>query len=247
MGRFSIIIPTLQKNLKVLNMLVSELVDDETVGEVIIIDNSLKGVEFNSEKVRVITPKENLYVNPSWNLGVKSAKYEYIGILNDDILMPKNLCQQVMQILKDGSVTGLIGAKSDSLVYTSEEEFNSYPEDCDINLEKQEDDLYISHWGIAIFGLKNSYFEIPENIKIYCGDNYLIHMNAQKGNTCYQLSNCSIKHLGELSSGAENLTPIKIQDVYDYAKIDKRFKQHSWYRKKPNLLQRIFSIITKKQ
>ena len=89
----SVIIPTLQKSVETLNNLVKELVTDESVKEILIIDNSLKGYKFNSEKVRVIIPKENLFVNPSWNLGVKEAKYEYICIANDDIKIGNNFCK----------------------------------------------------------------------------------------------------------------------------------------------------------
>ena len=83
--KISIIIPTLQKDINILNQLVSEMDLDEYVGEIIIIDNSLKGYSYNSSKIRVITPEQNLYVNQAWNLGIENAKYNVFGILNDDI------------------------------------------------------------------------------------------------------------------------------------------------------------------
>ena len=70
----SIVIPTLQKNKEILYNLIDSLDTDKSVGEIIIIDNSLKGIEYISQKVKVITPEENLFVNPSWNLGVKEAR-----------------------------------------------------------------------------------------------------------------------------------------------------------------------------
>ena len=68
---FSIVIPTLQKDTMILKMLLDELNQDQTVGEIILIDNSLQGFEYNSDKLRIIIPNENLFVNPSWNLGVE--------------------------------------------------------------------------------------------------------------------------------------------------------------------------------
>ena len=62
----SIVIPTLQKDTKILKMLLDELNQDQTVGEIILIDNSLQGFEYNSDKLRIIVPNENLFVNPSW-------------------------------------------------------------------------------------------------------------------------------------------------------------------------------------
>ena len=66
--QLSVIIPTLQKDINTLNNLVSILVTDEVVNEVIVIDNSLKGYIFDNEKVKVIIPDKNLFVNPSWNM-----------------------------------------------------------------------------------------------------------------------------------------------------------------------------------
>ena len=60
--------------------------------EIILIDNSLQGFEYNSDKLRIIIPNENLFVNPSWNLGVEKAKFDYVGILNDDIFQFGQLC-----------------------------------------------------------------------------------------------------------------------------------------------------------
>ena len=115
----SVIIPTLQKNVETLNNLVEELVTDESVKEILIIDNSLKGYKFNSEKVRVIIPKENLFVNPSWNLGVKEAKYEYICIANDDIKIGNNFCTKVVEKISDEH--GIIGMNKKFVIDTRDE------------------------------------------------------------------------------------------------------------------------------
>ena len=89
MDKLSIIIPTMQRNTKILDMLVSQLDKNNIIDEIIIIDNSLKGYSFDSSKISVHTPISNMYVNPSWNYGVKLAKSNYIGILNDDLLLPE--------------------------------------------------------------------------------------------------------------------------------------------------------------
>ncbi len=111
---FSIVIPTLQKDTKILKMLLDELSQDQTVGEIILIDNSLQGFEYNSDKLRIIIPNENLFVNPSWNLGVEKAKFDYVGILNDDILLPKNLVSDVYSFLQ-GENIGLVGIDKKSI------------------------------------------------------------------------------------------------------------------------------------
>ncbi len=78
MKKISVVIPTLQRDVETLNNLVSTLVNDAMVDEILIIDNSLQNYSFINEKVRVIVPQENLFVNPSWNLGVREARNEYV-------------------------------------------------------------------------------------------------------------------------------------------------------------------------
>lgn len=240
--KFSIVIPTLQKNVNILTKLIDELDCDDAIGEIIIIDNSRKGFNYNSDKIKVVTPRKNLFVNPSWNLGVKLSKYTFIGILNDDILIPKNLCKQILDKLISDDIVGLIGMKSEELICLEENKFGLYPEDSKINFVRQNDDLYLNHWGTTIFGRKENFYKIPERIKIYCGDNFLIHKNEINKKMNYQITNCNIKHCGSLSCGSENFSKIKQKDVYYYSKIDKRFKKHSWYSKFQNFSERIFSV-----
>ena len=49
----SIIIPTMQKDLDVLNKLLFELQESDVVGEVVVIDNSCKGFDTKFNKVKV--------------------------------------------------------------------------------------------------------------------------------------------------------------------------------------------------
>lgn len=70
----TVVIPTLQKNKEVLTKLIDSLDRDTSVTEILLIDNSLAGFKHSSKKLKVITPEANLYVNPSWNLGVENAK-----------------------------------------------------------------------------------------------------------------------------------------------------------------------------
>ena len=237
----SIIIPTLQKNTDILYKLLQELTEDNTIGEVIIIDNSLKGLNYTSDKVKVILPKKNLYVNQAWNLGIQHIKYEYFGILNDDILLPKNYCSQVYEFLKANNNAGLIGLDSSSVDHMPIENFSSYPPNSQLVFHPMENKLYTICWGSAIFGKKENYYEIPKSLKIWCGDNYLLKKNIDNKKICYEVKNTQIKHVKSLTCNNPVFDKIKQKDIDNYAKIDKQFKSHSSY-KKNSFIQKIFSI-----
>lgn len=65
------------------------------------------GFKHSSNKLTVITPEENLFVNPSWNLGVAKAKTEIVALLNDDIILPENYCGDVASSMS--SEMGIVG------------------------------------------------------------------------------------------------------------------------------------------
>ena len=56
------------------------------MGEIIIIDNAPTDFFYDNEKVVTLKQEENIYVNPSWNLGVEESDYDKFIIFNDDII-----------------------------------------------------------------------------------------------------------------------------------------------------------------
>ena len=210
----TVVIPTLQKNTKVLINLLSSLEKDNGVGEIIVIDNSLKGLDYSNSKLRVITPKENLYVNPSWNLGVKEAKSEIVALLNDDIAIADNFCSDVAN--KINPSMGIVGVNSEDCMVALDE-INENPENTNLIIEKTNYmDLY---FGIAMFFYKQNYYEIPDEIKIVYGDVWLVYNTRKNGKPTYRISNQKIYHLGSLSSSEKKFNPICDNDAKIYKKL----------------------------
>ena len=118
MKKLSVIIPTLQKNKNLLINLINSVANEDVVDEIILIDNSTNGFKLNCDKLRVIIPKENLYVNTSWNLGIKEAKNEIIALLNDDITIPGQFCTKVVERMYPE--IGIVGTDVDWVVTTTE-------------------------------------------------------------------------------------------------------------------------------
>lgn len=194
--KLSIIIPTLQKRPEFLYQLVNSLVKDDSVGEVIVIDNSTKGLDFNNEKVRVIIPQENLFVNRSWNLGVQESKYDYIGIFNDDICISEGFCSKIIE--KISNEIGVIGTNGYSMINKSYE-----PETITDNSFEIEEVPYTTfNYGVMLFLHKNNYYQIPEELKIFYGDDYLFVMNQKHKRKNYVIENLKMYHYGSLSSKA---------------------------------------------
>lgn len=206
--KLSIIIPTLQKSLEFLNQLLQTLANDTAVGEIIVIDNSTKGFEFNNEKVRVIIPETNLFVNPSWNLGVKEAKYDYLGILNDDICIPIDFCSKILEDITDDK--GIIGTNGYSMINKSYK-----PEQItDISYRLEETSFTTFNFGVMMFLHKNSFYEIPEDMKIFFGDDYLVFKNKKNKKKNYVIEDLKMYHYGSLSSKSFSNAVAKDASIY---------------------------------
>lgn len=219
MNKLSVVIPTLQKNKEFLDNLIKTLSTDESVTEIIVIDNSCTGYNFENEKLRVITPENNLYVNPSWNLGVKESKEEIVALLNDDIIIPKDFCKNVISQMN--SNMGCIGFAVDYIKETKEMMPN--PEIKQLQLEPVNERCM--HWGIAIFFYKSSYCEIPDELKIFCGDDWIFLQNKRNHKQNYHICGQNIYHYGSLSSNSKTLNPIGDNDRKLYRKLTRHWWQ----------------------
>ena len=213
MKPISVVIPTLQKNLELLLNLINVLEKDSNVDEIIIIDNSLKGLNYTSNKLKIIIPSTNLYVNPSWNLGVKSSVNENVAILNDDITIPENFCSNVFERFTDDM--GIVGYNIDFVKET--QELLPSPPKQDMNLIVIAN--MCSGWGVAIFFKKTNYIEIPDDLKIFYGDDWLIYQNKKRKKKIYSINGQKIYHYGSLSSASGSLNPIAKNDDALYKKL----------------------------
>lgn len=240
---FSIIIPTMQKDVEILNKLIFELDNSNLVDEILIIDNSTKGFLSNSKKVRVIVPKKNLFVNPAWNLGVREAKNKIVGIFNDDILLPLNFIEEVNNFIQKTPDFGIIGLDSTYMRNYEKKDFETYPNNSKLTFRPFKKTIYTEYFGSAFFIKKENYYEIPKNIKVWCGDNYLLKKNLDSNKINYEIIGAEIKHLKSMTVGNKKFEKICEKDVYNYAKINPEFKKHSHYKsKRKAFLRNIFSL-----
>ena len=166
MDKISVIIPTLQKNKEIFIKLLSSLEKDVSVSEIIVIDNSCRGLDFCSEKLKVIVPEANIFVNPAWNRGVREAREEIVALLNDDICIPDDFCSAVAKQMTP--TMGILGMARDFVQNISPSSpYYATPPPSAVHLEPAP---YIAYnYGIAMFFHKSAFVEIPDKILIWYG------------------------------------------------------------------------------
>ena len=90
--------------------------DHPLIGEIIIIDNAPHKTDqeiFKLEKVRYFAQTKNLYVNPSWNLGVELSNFDILCLYSDDVLFDINCLEEVYDKLTPEN--GVIGFHESSI------------------------------------------------------------------------------------------------------------------------------------
>lgn len=163
LGMFTVIIPTM--GVVDPTPWILKLGECPLVGEILVIDNSDGKLPTLTnaflKKIKVIYSGPNIYVNPAWNLGVKEAKFENIILANDDLLLDDitGLLTFISKNLRDREVIGL-----------------NPNQEWKYSLSGGH---YIGRgWGRFIAIKKSSYKPIPEELKVWYGDNLLILRNA---------------------------------------------------------------------
>ena len=213
MTKVSAIIPTLWKAKEFLDHLVDVLIEDESVGEIIIIDNAPADFSYDNEKIFILRQEENLYVNPSWNLGIEESEYDKFIILNDDIIIPYNFISQLQYLLTEDK--GVVGIDKKSVI--KEDSFKDESVtflDRKIALNPLNDRTW--GFGIVIAGHKKSYYKVPENIRIWYGDDYLVNMNIDAGKINYVIDDLPIFTKMSTTSDLEEFNEIKEVDKLMY-------------------------------
>jgi hypothetical protein len=173
---YSVIIPTLWK-CNAIHKLLFSLDLCKEVGEIILIDNSDNPPEYlGIDKIVHIKEYKNTYVNPAWNKGVSLAKYDNIAIINDDLCFPMDVFNYVKNHMDKG-VIGMYAGNYDRINMPG------------YQIEKM--GLREWGWGCVIFIKKQNWVNIPDDLLIACGDDYLIK-NVNGGG--WMLKNLEIEY-----------------------------------------------------
>lgn len=229
----SVIIPTMWKAPHILQM-VPLLDRHPLIGEIIIIDNDIsktnQSLIENTKKISHHPFPENIFVNPAWNYGVKNAKYDKLLILNDDCLINLNPLQKIYDFISPN--VGIIGFSALSYCTYDIVSFESFCNSGfgdDITIELIDSERYVltsgmphHMYGSAMFMHKANYRMIPEEFKVYYGDNFLFISNLKNNILNYVIDDGLV--VAEQMATVRTL-PREITD-YESEIVQEKFKEY---------------------
>ena len=213
MDKISVIIPTMWKSEGFIHRL-AKLSNIETIGEIILIDNTPNTNILPIPKVIHIIEGENTFVNPAWNKGVNLAKWDKLCIMNDDVEVHDELFINILpHITEDKGMIGL-----------HEFHGNGVWED-EPGVDKTRSELLRGNrfplkvipihvnrrpgFGCLWFIHKKSYVPIPHQLKVWYGDDYIYY---RTGKPNWAMMNVDIVGKPSQTSDLSEFDEVKIND-----------------------------------
>jgi glycosyltransferase involved in cell wall biosynthesis len=181
--KFSIVVPTMWKYAPFVEFL-KDLVKFPLVDEIIIINNDQENTPvddiFEHEKIKLVSFGRNIYVNPAWNFGVGVSRNNKICILNDDVIFDVKLFYRINEM--DLSSTGVIGISPGNAEHRQPPFVNG-----SINIVPWQGENTLG-FGCLMFIHKDWWIDIPTELKIYYGDNWIFETCMWRGQTNYLIT-----------------------------------------------------------
>lgn len=200
-SKFSIILPTMWKSDFLLDS-ISNYISSDLIDEIIIIDNDpTKKIDLpKNDKIKYLTKGHNIFVNPSWNWGVKYSKNENLLIINDDLH------------IKD--ITNILKKLSECQFDFVGLDYKNLNTGNGIVIKQKKNDM-TNGFGCFLFIKKSKYIIIPENIKIWFGDRILFNSISNKGEISFD--NIQIE-LSKTVKSSKHFTDIIDKDRKNFKK-----------------------------
>lgn len=191
----SVIMPTMWKGNKGIETIQSLSVL-KSVGEIIVIDNSTDEIHLNDiPKIVHIREGKNTYVNPAWNKGYRLAKFDKLLFVNDDVDTDWSFVDKLEEYITEDR--GMIGA--------GETCWKGPHRSGGVSPIKNRPNCY----GCVFAIHKNSYVEIPEDLKVHYGDDWLFNKSGKQN---YEITHWQMGGESEQTSGQAEFNPIKEED-----------------------------------
>ena len=166
----SVVIPTMWKP-AIFPQLLESLLENDLIDDIVIVSNANPSFTISNDKIKIIQQEENIGVNPAWNIGVRLAKNQTIVILNDDFLVDSSFFEEALKIK---SKHGMVSINFDP------------SEDHIVEITKRSNGL-----GCCFMMEKSDYVEVPLDLKIFYGDDWLFTNCLLKGKSIALIPNIS--------------------------------------------------------
>jgi hypothetical protein len=127
---------------------------------------------------------ENVYVNPAWNIGASKASQEFLVFLNDDVWCNPSINTVFNAHKLHEDKDGLFGLSTSCFQNKNPREVNEFEDIIIVDNEGRG-----TGWGCFFFIKREQWVPIPDELKIWCGDDFITHNAISKQRKIYSIKN----------------------------------------------------------
>jgi GT2 family glycosyltransferase len=174
---------------------------------------------FIDKGVNVIKNKTNDPVNSVWNWFYNNHDEDILCFLNNDVLIYDNFISDVMYVFKNEPNVGITVHSTNHDDYTTKKETTEY--------EIVEPKNFMQGWDFSI--RRDVFTLIPEQLKTYCGDDFLFHnLYEKKFDLAYITSSPMIHFEGQskphmIHGGVVDILTYRNMGYPHYLRINTKF------------------------
>jgi GT2 family glycosyltransferase len=126
---------------------------------------------FEDKGIDIVRSKNNIPVNSVWNWFYKTYDEDILCFLNNDVLIYDNFISDVVYVFENERNVGVVVHSTNHDSFTTKKNKTEY-----VIVEPKK---FMQGWD---FSIKRDVFTlIPEQLKTYCGDDFLFHNLYEKG------------------------------------------------------------------
>lgn len=173
---FGVVIPTLQRSPLLGDLLVA-LSAEPLVDQIVVVNNATTELPHSGPKISIISPGENIYVNPAWNAGVRAVSTPLLCIANDDLKFDTSLFHHARRWLR--LPVGIVAPAENAFRGVERGLLRDNPP---VTGRPRLRPAYrrTEGFGTLMFMRRSNYVEIPSELRICFGDDYLFNQQRHR-------------------------------------------------------------------
>lgn len=159
------------------------------------------------ERIEIIRNNQNIPLNHVWNWFYINYDDDILCFLNNDVIIPNNFISDTLEVFNKESNVGIVVHSTNHEDYTKPKETTQY-----VIVEKGR---YMQGWD---FSIKRELFTlIPEEIKTYCGDDFLYYHLYKQGFDMAFLTSSPMIHFEGQSK--KFMKTSGVEDIHTYVRM----------------------------
>ena len=170
------VIPTLWKDQNIHKTFKSFSSINDPNARMIVINNTNIVKGHTDSRIEFVNLGYNSFVNPAWNLGVHKSQTEYVCLLNDDIIIDLKTLHNFI-IKQRPEFTGFSYLNREGQLRKNSIQLVRYDEDILSNYGYGKNKMPHGFGQFMLFK-KNNWLKIPDNIKIFHGDDIIYYYHT---------------------------------------------------------------------